>query len=115
MSIKFGKWVRKRDDGTQVPLAPIRVTYYLTREDLENALITRVEPHYPDQLVEFTSKNCENAIREQMMLNADAINWWADNYQDVKFMTDELDIDEVEAWAQRQVSRMLGETEKDTH
>lgn len=104
--IRFGKWVRT---ASKQPLAAVRVTHYITREEMESLLIYKVEPHSPEELKkDLTAKQTETAIREQLESSFESAMYWQDRYRDYEDY-DDVSQDQVSEWAKRQVARMLGE------
>lgn len=103
--IRFGKWHTQK---TNQPLAAVRVTHYLTREDLECLLIYRVEPHKQDKLKDLSARQTEKVIREQLESSYEAAMYWSDSYHEV-YDDDDVSEEQVSEWAKRQVARMLGE------
>ena len=103
--IRFtGKWVRKIN---QEPVAAVRITHYLTREELAHLLVTAVKPHFQQELRELSKAEMEEHIRDQLKLNPDAASWWSDDYREDEYGEQEVSIDEALKWARRQVAKFL--------
>lgn len=101
--IRFtGKW-KRRSDGE--PMAAVSITHYLTREDLADQLIAAREPHSREDLAELSRAEISKRIRSQLRFNADAANWWGDDYFSYGEVA-EVRADEALEWARRQVAKL---------
>ncbi len=94
--IKFN-WKRQSDGK---PLAKVSVQHVLTRGKAAGLLITYLSPAEKEDLRDYSKAFIELCIRSQLKANP-SVDGWSDGYIDC-----ELDIDQVWAWAQRQVAKL---------
>lgn len=102
MTIRLSGWHNPR---TGEDLAAVRITWYLSRDDLAGLLIAALEPHTHEDLKQDLSRyQAEREIRGQLEKNAEKRNWWRDAYREN--YPGEPSADEVLAWARSQVDRL---------
>lgn len=99
--ISFAKWFRTNNDGTQTELAPVRVTFYLSVEDLECCFIKWTFPVSKSDLREYTAKEVEEAIRDQLKDGLERAYYWSESYTGGEEITE----DEIAAWGKKQVAK----------
>jgi hypothetical protein len=98
--IKFN-W-KSQKDGT--PLAKVSVQHVLTRDRAANLLIAGARPREPKDLVNYSKAHIELCIRSQLRDNAERADFWGDEYAEE--YGSELSVEQVLAWAQRQVAKL---------
>jgi hypothetical protein len=91
---------RRKTDGE--PMAKVRTTWTLTREDLANVLCSRLAEAPEPGVSELSRAEVEHLIRDQLAMNADARHWWRDREE----YPGEVTNDEVFEWALKQVAKL---------
>lgn len=93
--IKFGKWRKDYKNGTVADLAEVRISFFLTREELAGALIAAEPPETEDELAELaqvSKTEAERRIRAVLKDSASRAYYWQDAYSDGVSEVDEENV-----------------------
>jgi hypothetical protein len=91
----------RRRQIDQEPIARVRSTWSLSRDDIADLLCARLND-IPAGSGELPRAQIEILVREQLATHADARHWWRDREE----YPGETTNDELYAWAQKQAAKL---------